>query len=84
MCRSECSRRHSIRSYQISDDHVFFETKKFCQDMVTGFVKLNGMTVGAVANRTKVYDAEGKKRQRFARFSYCKGLQQGSRLCTIL
>ena len=27
--------------------------------MVTGFIRLNGMTVGAVANRSKVYDAEG-------------------------
>lgn len=44
----------------ISDDNLFFETKKdFAKEMVTGFIKLNGMTVGAVANRSKVYDAEG-------------------------
>ena len=29
------------------------------KEMVTGFIRLNGMTVGAVANRSKVYDAEG-------------------------
>lgn len=29
--------------------------------MVTGFIKLNGMTVGAVANCTTVYDEEGKE-----------------------
>ena len=29
--------------------------------MVTGFIRLNGATVGAVANRSDVYDAEGKK-----------------------
>ena len=28
--------------------------------MVTGFMKLNGITVGAVANRAVVYDEEGK------------------------
>ena len=28
--------------------------------MVTGFMKLNGITVGAVANRATVYDEEGK------------------------
>ena len=27
--------------------------------MVCGFIKLNGSTVGAVANRTEIYDAEG-------------------------
>ena len=44
----------------ISDNNIFFETKKdFAKEMVTGFIKLNGMTVGAVANRSKVYDAEG-------------------------
>ncbi len=44
----------------ISDEHVFFETKKdYAKDMATGFIRLNGMTVGAVANRSKIYDEEG-------------------------
>lgn len=44
----------------ISDSNIFFETKKeYAKEMVTGFIRLNGMTVGAVANRSKVYDAEG-------------------------
>ena len=44
----------------IADNNVFFETKKdYAKEMVTGFIRLNGMTVGAVANRSKVYDAEG-------------------------
>ena len=43
----------------ISDEGIFFETKRhFAKDMVTGFIKLNGMTVGAVANCRKVYDGE--------------------------
>ncbi len=46
----------------LSDDHIFFETKRdYAQDMVTGFILLDGMTVGAVANRSKVYDEEGEK-----------------------
>ena len=45
---------------QISDSGIFFEIKKdYAKEMVTGFVRLNGMTVGAVANRTKVYGADG-------------------------
>ena len=51
---------------QISDGGVFFETKRtFAKDMVTGFILLNGATVGAVANRTALYDEEGKETEKF-------------------
>lgn len=33
--------------------------KDYAKEMVTGFIRLNGMTVGAVANRTKVYAEDG-------------------------
>lgn len=46
----------SIALSQLSDNGVFFETKAdYAKEMVTGFIKLNGATVGAVANRTEVY-----------------------------
>lgn len=52
----------AIALSMISDNNVFFETKRdYAKEMVTGFIRLNGMTVGAVANRTKVYDEEGKE-----------------------
>lgn len=36
----------------ISDEGTFFEVKRgYASDMVTGFIRLNGYTVGAVANR---------------------------------
>lgn len=51
---------------ELADDHVFFETKRgFAKDMVTGFVRLNGMTVGAVGNCTEAYDEEGEKKEEF-------------------
>lgn len=51
---------------EIADDHNFVETKKgYAKDMVTGFIRLNGMTVGAVANRSKVYDEEGNTAEEF-------------------
>lgn len=51
----------------ISDQNVFVEVKKeYAKDMVTGFIRLNGMTIGAVANRTAVLDEEGKEAQTFA------------------
>ena len=56
----------SIVLSMLSDSGVFFETKKeYAKDMVTGFIRLNGMTVGAVANRSKVFDEEGKAAEEF-------------------
>lgn len=37
---------------EVSDDNLFVETKKdYAKDMVTGFIRLNGATVGCVANQ---------------------------------
>ena len=56
----------AIALSNISDSNIFFETKKnYAKDMVTGFIRLNGMTVGAVANRSKVYDEEGNVAKEF-------------------
>ena len=64
---------------ELSDDHVFFETKKnYARNMVTGFVKLNGMTVGAVANCAVVYDEEGKKAEEFAMGLSAKGCNKAA------
>lgn len=50
----------------IADDGVFLEVKKdFAKDMVVGFLKLNGMTVGAVANRSEIYGEDGKVSEKF-------------------
>ncbi len=50
----------------ISDSGIFFETKAdYGKDMVTGFIKLNGTTVGAVANRSTLYDEEGNAAEQF-------------------
>lgn len=56
----------SIALSQIADNGAFFETKKnFAKDMVTGFIRLNGATVGAVANRTEVYGEDGTVSDKF-------------------
>ncbi|MCM1187856.1 MAG: carboxyl transferase [bacterium] len=45
----------------LADNNDFFEVKAdYAKDMVVGFLKLDGVTVGAVANRSEVYDEEGK------------------------
>ena len=61
-----CAGDTSIALSRIADNGIFFETKKdYGKDIVTGFLRLNGATVGAVANRTEVYDAEGNKAEEF-------------------
>ena len=56
----------SIALSQIADNGEFFEVKAdYGKDMVTGFIRLNGATVGAVANRSEVFDAEGNKTEEF-------------------
>ncbi len=50
----------------IADNNNFFEVKaNYAKSMVTGFIKLNGATVGCVANRTEVCDEEGKVVEKF-------------------
>ncbi|MGN0378828.1 MAG: acyl-CoA carboxylase subunit beta [Butyrivibrio sp.] len=49
----------------ISDNGLFIETRKtFARDMVTGFIKLNGVTVGAVGNRTELFE-DGEVKEKF-------------------
>ena len=51
---------------EISDGHLFVEVKAdYAKEMAAGFIKLDGMTVGAVANCTEIYDAKGKKSEEF-------------------
>lgn len=63
---ANCAGDTAIALAQISDDNVFIETKKdFAKSMVTGFIRLNGMTIGAVANRSEVYGADGELAETF-------------------
>jgi len=63
----------------ISDNGVFFETKAaFAKNMVTGFIKLNGMTVGAVANCCEIYDEEGNKVETMDAVLTAKGCEKAA------
>lgn len=45
----------------IGDNNFFMEVKKeYAKEMVTGFICLDGMTIGVVANRTAQFDENGK------------------------
>lgn len=46
----------------IGDNNFFMEVKAgYAKEMVTGFICLDGLTIGAVANRTAEFDEEGNK-----------------------
>ena len=56
----------SIALSQIADDGAVFEVKAaYAKEMVTAFIRLNGVTVGAVANRSEVYGEDGKVTDKF-------------------
>ena len=56
----------SMALRDLSDNYFFVEVKKdHAKEMVTGFIRLNGMTVGAIANRTKLIDQEGQVVEKF-------------------
>lgn len=47
---------------EISDNYFFMETKAdYARSMVTGFIRLNGTTVGCVSNRTEIYNEDNEK-----------------------
>ncbi len=56
-----CAGDTSVALSILADNSDFFEVKAgYGKDMVTGFLKLDGVTVGAVANRSEICDEEGK------------------------
>ena len=55
-----CAGDPSVALSILADDNDFFEVKaEYAKDMVVGFLKLDGVTVGAVANRSEICDEEG-------------------------
>ena len=64
---------------QISDDALVVETKAdFAKEMVTAFIKLNGATVGVVANRTALYDDNGEVAEKFDAVLTAKGCDKAT------
>lgn len=81
---ANCVGDTSVALSVIADDNAFFETKAgYAKEMVTGFIRLNGMTVGAVANRTEVCDEEGKVAERFDAVLTAKGCEKAADFITF-
>lgn len=57
-----CAGDTAIALSLISDNNQYFEVKSgYAKEITTGFIRLNGVTVGAIANRSEIYDENGKK-----------------------
>jgi len=55
-----CVSDTTVAVSRIADNQMFFEIKSgYAKDMVVGFIKLNGMTVGAIANNALELSTEG-------------------------
>ncbi len=69
---------------QISDDKFFIEVKKdYDKSMVTGFIRLNGTTVGCVANRTAVYGENGVKEGEFDAVLSAEGCEKAAKFVSF-
>ncbi len=63
----------------LADNYNFFEVKAgYAKNMVTGFLKLNGVTIGAVANRSEVLDAEGNVSEKLDAVLTKKGCEKAA------
>ena len=81
---ANCVGDTAIALANIADDNYFFETKRhYAKEMVTGFVKLNGVTVGCVANRTEVYNEEGEVAEKFEPVLTVKGVKKAADFVTF-
>ncbi len=69
----------SIALSILADNNNFFEVKSgYAKEMVTGFLRLNGVTVGAVANRTEICDEEGKVAEKYDAVLTVKGSEKAA------
>ncbi len=68
----------------IADNNRFFEVKaNYAPDMVTGFIRLNGVTVGAVANRSEKLDENGQVIQKLDAVLTKKGCAKAEEFVTF-
>lgn len=59
-----CTEDTLVAISMVADDNIVLELKnEYAKDMVTAFIRLDGSTVGVVANRSKSYDAEGNVKE---------------------
>ncbi len=74
-----CAGDTSIALSILADNNDFFEVKAaYAKDMVVGFMKLDGVTVGAVANRSEICDEEGKAAEKLENVLSVEGCEKAA------
>lgn len=63
---ANCAGDTAVALSRIADGGNVFEVKAgYAKEMVTAFIRVDGVTVGAVANRTEIYDEDGNVAEKF-------------------
>ena len=74
----------AVLCIDMADDHFFVETGSvYAPEMMTGFLRLDGETVGVVANRTKKTDAEGKECASYEKALTIAGCEKAARFVSF-
>ena len=73
-----CAGDTALALTMISDNNFYMETKKnYAPNMVTAFIRLNGVTVGCVANRKETF-VEGEKTAEYKNSLTAKGCEKAA------
>ena len=76
---SSCAGDTGAAFAEIADDNIFIEVKSaYGKNMVTGFIRLNGATVGCIANRTEITGEDGKAAETFDAVLCHKGVKKAA------
>lgn len=76
---ADCAGDPALFLPRISDNGSYFEVKPmFGQDVVAALIRLNGYTVGAVANRAVKYDENGEIAEDFNRKLSARGARKAA------
>lgn len=76
---ANCAGDTSILLANIADDSNFVEVKAaYAKEMVTGFIRLDGVTIGCVANRSEVIGEDGKVAEKFDSVLTVKGAKKAA------
>lgn len=68
----------------MSDNGFFLEVRKnYAKEMVTGFIRLNGLTIGAVSNASALLDEEGKEVETFDKVLTADGCEKAAHFVNV-
>lgn len=76
---ANCGGDSALALTMISDNNFFMEVKPaYAPSMVTGFIRLDGTTVGCVANRSVSYGADGLKKAEYENVLTAQGCDKAA------